>query len=68
MTTNLQSTSLSSYLYDQDYCLWLETTAKLLRNHQLEHLDFENLISEIEDIGDVINSDFIVMLVSQDED
>jgi hypothetical protein len=51
MTTNLQSTSLSSYLYNQDYCLWLETTAKLLRNHQLDHVDFEHLIEEIEDMG-----------------
>ncbi len=57
MTTNLQSTSLSSYLYDQDYCLWLETTAKLLRDaysersyRQLEYLDFEHLIEEIEDM------------------
>ncbi|AFW95397.1 MULTISPECIES: DUF29 domain-containing protein [Nostocales] len=51
MTTNLQSTSLSSYLYEQDYCSWLETTAKLLRNHQLDHVDFEHLIEEIEDMG-----------------
>ena len=45
MTTNLQSTSLSSYLYEQDYCSWLETTAKLLRNRQLEQVDFEHLIA-----------------------
>ena len=51
MTTNLQSTFLSSYIYDQDYCLWIETTANLLRNHQLEQVDFEHLIAEIEDIG-----------------
>lgn len=51
MTTNLQATSLSNDLYDQDYCLWLETTAKLLRDRQLESLDFEHLIEEIEDMG-----------------
>jgi Domain of unknown function DUF29 len=51
MTTNRQATSLSNYLYDQDYCLWLETTAKLLRNRQIENLDFEHLIEEIEDMG-----------------
>jgi hypothetical protein len=51
MTTNLQSTFLSSYIYDQDYCLWIETTANLLRNHQLEQVDFEHLIAEIEDMG-----------------
>lgn len=51
MTSNLQSTSLSSSLYDQDYCLWLETTAKLLREREIEQLDFEHLIAEIEDMG-----------------
>ncbi|MGA9379260.1 MAG: DUF29 domain-containing protein [Phormidium sp.] len=43
MTTNL--------LYDRDYCLWLEETAKLLRDRKLEYLDFEHLIAEIEDMG-----------------
>jgi hypothetical protein len=58
MTTNLPPRSLSNHLYDRDYCLWLETTAKLLRDahkdrsyHQLELLDFEHLIEEIEDMG-----------------
>ena len=60
MTTNLQSTSFSHDLYDRDYCLWLETTAKLLRDcaertsradRKLEYLDFEHLIEEIEEMG-----------------
>lgn len=51
MTTNLQSTSFSHNLYDQDYCLWLEETAKLLRTRQLNSLDFEHLIEEIEEMG-----------------
>lgn len=51
MTTNLQPTSFSDRLYDRDYCLWLETTAKLLRDRKLESLDFEHLIEEIEDMG-----------------
>lgn len=51
MTTNLQPTSFSNHLYEQDYCLWLETTAKLLRDRQLDSLDFEHLIEEIEDMG-----------------
>ncbi|MFB2972885.1 DUF29 domain-containing protein [Aerosakkonema sp. BLCC-F183] len=41
----------SNHLYDRDYCLWLETTAKLLRDRKLDLLDFEHLIEEIEDIG-----------------
>jgi hypothetical protein len=51
MTPNLQPASFSNHLYEQDYCLWLETTAKLLRDRQLDSLDFEHLIEEIEDMG-----------------
>ena len=40
----------SNYLYDRDYCLWLEETAKLLRDRKLESLDFEHLIEEIDDL------------------
>ncbi len=35
-------------LYDQDFFLWLEETAQLLRNRQLEQIDYDNLIEEIE--------------------
>lgn len=38
-------------LYEQDYYLWLETTAKLLRDGQLSTLDAANLLEEIEDMG-----------------
>jgi hypothetical protein len=38
-------------LYEQDYYLWLETTAKLLREGQLSALDTVNLLEEIEDMG-----------------
>lgn len=51
MSSNLQPISFSERLYDRDYCLWLEETAKLLRDRQLELLDFEHLIAEIEDMG-----------------
>jgi hypothetical protein len=52
MTPSLPTTAnhLSS-LYEQDYYLWLETTAKLLREGQLSALDVANLLEEIEDIG-----------------
>ena len=38
-------------LYEQDYYLWLETTAKLLQEKQLSALDTANLLEEIEDMG-----------------
>lgn len=38
-------------LYEQDYYLWLETTAKLLRDGQLSTLDAANLLEEIEDMS-----------------
>lgn len=38
-------------LYDTDYNLWLEITAQLLRDRKLEQIDFDNLIEEIEDMG-----------------
>jgi hypothetical protein len=52
MTPSLPTTAnhLSS-LYEQDYYLWLETTAKLLQEGQLCALDVANLLEEIEDMG-----------------
>jgi len=38
-------------LYEQDFCLWIETTANLLKNGQFSQLDIENLVEEIETIG-----------------
>lgn len=38
-------------LYEQDFCLWVETTANLLKTRQLDQIDYENLIEEIEDMG-----------------
>jgi hypothetical protein len=38
-------------LYEQDYLLWLETTADLLRKKEFARLDLENLIEEIESMG-----------------
>ncbi|MCG6137436.1 MAG: DUF29 domain-containing protein [Nostoc sp. LLA-1] len=38
-------------LYESDEHLWLEETIKLLKTHQLEELDLENLIEELENLG-----------------
>lgn len=52
MTSFIPSTAHNlSILYEQDYYLWLESTAKLLREGQLSLLDTANLLEEIEDMG-----------------
>ena len=52
MTHSLSTTTNQLFiLYEQDYYLWLETTAKLLREGQLSALDVANLLEEIEDMG-----------------
>ncbi|MGB3208909.1 MAG: DUF29 domain-containing protein [Crinalium sp.] len=48
-TTTNQSAKTS--LYEQDFCLWIETTAKILRDRNLNELDIDNLIEEIEAMG-----------------
>jgi hypothetical protein len=47
----VQSISNTSKLYEQDFYLWLQTTAKLLKEKQLELVDFDSLIEEIESMG-----------------
>ncbi|ACB53607.1 hypothetical protein cce_4259 [Crocosphaera subtropica ATCC 51142] len=54
-------------LYEEDFCLWLETTAELLKNRQLENLDYDNLIEEIETMGrserNSLKSNLVVVLM-----
>ena len=38
-------------LYESDYYLWLNTTAKQLKNGSFENVDLANLIDEIESLG-----------------
>lgn len=38
-------------LYEIDDYQWLEETVSLLKNHQFQQLDLENLIEELEDLG-----------------
>lgn len=40
-----------STLYEDDYLLWLEATAQILREGHLSALDTANLLEEIEDMG-----------------
>jgi len=41
-------TTNTSKLYDTDFNLWLESTAKLLRERKFDQLDLDNLVEEIE--------------------
>ncbi len=38
-------------LYDLDDAQWLEETVNLLKKHQFQQLDLDNLIEELEDLG-----------------
>ena len=54
-------------LYDQDFNLWLETTANLLQNRQCDQIDYDNLIEEIEAMGrsekHALESNLVVVLM-----
>jgi hypothetical protein len=50
MTTRSQS-QLNQTLYDRDFYFWLQTTAKLLKEHRFDEVDWENVIEEIESMG-----------------
>jgi hypothetical protein len=43
-------------LYDQDFYVWTEVQADLLRERQFEALDLPNLIEEVEGLGDAKKS------------
>ena len=37
--------------YNEDFCLWVEYQAKLLREGSWQQLDIPNLLEEVEDMG-----------------
>jgi hypothetical protein len=43
MAAQLPKVTKNLTLYDEDYYLWLKTTAKLLRDRRFEDLDLDNL-------------------------
>lgn len=57
----------SQTLYETDYLQWLETTLEKLQSQDYTHVDWENLIEEIADMGRSerrsIKSNLIVILV-----
>jgi predicted DNA-binding ribbon-helix-helix protein len=40
-----------SELYEQDFCLWAEQIAQLLRSGHFSEIDLENLIDEVQDMS-----------------
>jgi len=62
-----QSETQTSKLYDRDFCLWAEKTAKLLREGKFSELDMENLIEEVEDMSkrykDALKSNLRILLM-----
>lgn len=66
--TATQPTPLAhSNLYEEDFYLWIETTAKQLKTGNLAEVDFANLIEEIESMGRsekrALKSNLIVILM-----
>ena len=51
MTARLSSTTETDNLYDRDYYLWLQHTARLISEGKFSDVDTANLIEEIEDMG-----------------
>jgi hypothetical protein len=52
MTANLhRSPRTTSHLYDVDFYAWTQEQVKFLRERAWEHLDQDNLIEEIESLG-----------------
>ncbi|WP_017654420.1 DUF29 domain-containing protein [Fortiea contorta] len=51
MTTPQPTVFKNSCLYDQDFYLWIQTTAKQLKEGRFSEVDLENLIEEIECMG-----------------
>ncbi len=49
--TAAQPSSSPATLYDTDYLQWITTTVDKLRRQDYNHVDWANLIEEIEDMG-----------------
>jgi hypothetical protein len=67
MTTPQKTVLQKLGLYDQDFYLWIETTAKQLKEGRFSDVDIENLIEEIESMGrsekHALESNLVVILM-----
>jgi Domain of unknown function DUF29 len=56
-----------STIYDRDYYLWIETTAKQLQERKFLEIDIDNLVEEIESMGrsekSALRSNLVVVLM-----
>ncbi|MBD2178667.1 DUF29 domain-containing protein [Pseudanabaena sp. FACHB-1998] len=65
----ISNTSLDALpnLYENDFNLWVEATAQLLREGRLTELDVVNLLEEVESMGNsnklALSSDLVVVLL-----
>ncbi|GCL38663.1 hypothetical protein SR1949_37810 [Sphaerospermopsis reniformis] len=67
MTTPQLKSTTKTNLYEQDFYLWIETTAKQLKAGKFAEIDLENLIEEIESMGRIekrtLESNLVVLLM-----
>ncbi len=50
-THPLNSVISQKELYDQDFCLWIETTMKQIQAQQFDKIDWENVVEELDSLG-----------------
>ena len=66
-TLTVDITSKSMDIYNQDYCLWVETMMQFLREGKLTELDIPNLLEELDDMSgsqrDALESNLEVILM-----
>ncbi|MFM2063375.1 MAG: hypothetical protein RLZZ507_3045 [Cyanobacteriota bacterium] len=67
MTAPQPTVTTNSNLYEQDFYLWIETTAKQLKAGKFAEIDLENLIEEIESMGrnekHALESNLVILLM-----
>lgn len=67
MTATQPTNLANSNLYHEDFYLWIETTAKQLKNGNFVEIDLANLIEEIESMGRsekrALKSNLLVLLM-----
>ncbi|MBD2570615.1 DUF29 domain-containing protein [Anabaena lutea] len=67
MTAPQLALTTNTNLYNQDFYLWIETTAKQLKAGKFTEIDLENLIEEIESMGRsekrALESNLVVLLM-----
>ena len=67
MTATQPTVFTNSNLYEQDFYLWIETTAKQLKAGKFVEVDLENLIEEIESMGRsekrALESNLVILLM-----